>query len=924
MIILLLAGFLSSVSAQEHDGVPQPLSEVRTPDTLCLGYGIFVDRARSACTSAGMGRKVMDNAPQIDPAKALYGRIAGLNVYQSGGTTADNIAALAIHGQAPLVLVDGFPRDLKNLTPGEIESVVILKNAVAAALYGVRGANGVVMVTTRRGTPGKLKVGIGYQYGVNTQFRSPKFADAWTYARSLNTALANDGLALRYNAYELDAFRSGKYPSYYPDVDWWNEVYNTTASNHRLNLTFDGGTARFRYHTVVDYMHDCGFFRSNGSESRYKTDPTDLRLNIRANIDVDITRTTRMRLNVMGKIAETNRANYGDIYNILYETPSAAFPVRYEDDGLYGGTSIYGANNPVALLMDSGNYRQTVGTLLGDLSLRQNLEVLTPGLAAEIAVAFDNVGSMYDQATKTYRYKDAQASISTDKTLISHPAIYGKDSEVIGHSQAFYSLYMRSDLQAKIDYDRSWNRHHLQTAVIYDQQAYTANGRNNSIRRQSLLLTAGYTFDNRYTVNWVGNYSGSAYLPEGDAFHFYPAVNAAWILSGEPFLKKSEWIDLLKISASCGISGWDGNLSHELWRQSYGNTNAHGYYFSNNVSAYSGLAEGNLAAENLVPEQSFRMTFGAELQAFQNRLSIAVEGFAERRSNILISSGALVSGIIGIGVGMQPAGEQKYRGVDASLAWDDFRGDFSYGFYANGAWLDSEVVNDGQEYQPYDYLYHRGNRVGQCYGLEVVGIFQSQMEINESPVQTFSTVRPGDFKYRDQNGDNRIDERDVVRMYGSSIPRFYFGFGLHAGWKGLELSAEFQGLTGYTVNLLNCPLYKPLIDNGNISQTLLEHEIPWTPERAAEATMPRLTTQANANNYQNNSFWYRDGSFIKLRNLTLSYTLPKRILRIAEMKIYLQGTNLLCLDNLKLVDPEQLGASYPAVRSYWAGVKFNF
>ena len=312
------------------------------------------------------------------------------------------------------------------------------------------------------------------------------------------------------------------------------------------------------------------------------------------------------------------------------------------------------------------------------------------------------------------------------------------------------------------------------------------------------------------------------------------------------------------------------------------------------------------------------------LRSFGNRFTASVEGFFERRSHILISSGATVSGIIGIGVGLQPAGEHEYRGFDASIAWNDRRKDFSYGVYANASYLDSEVIADGQEYQPYDYLYHRGNRVGQSYGLEVVGIFQSQMEINESPVQTFSTVRPGDFKYRDQNGDNRIDDLDMVRMHGSSVPRFYFGFGFHVGYKGIELSADFQGMTGRTVNLLNCPLYKPLIGNGNISQTLLDHEIPWSAERASEATMPRLTTLSNANNYRNNSYWYRDGSFIKLRNLTVAYTLPKRILRFADMKIYLQGTNLFSLDNLKTVDPEQLGAAYPSVRSYWAGVKFNF
>lgn len=919
IMTLLLACCLTSSYARPDD----PVHARSALDTISIGYGISVGNCSGAWGSAGVGREVLDNSPHIDAAKALYGRIAGLNVYQGTGNVTDNLSSLSIHGHAPLVLVDGFPRDLKNLTVGEIESVVVLKDAASSALYGVRGANGVVMISTRRGTPGRLKVGVGYQYGLNTQFRAPEFADSYTYATSLNQALVNDGLSLRYNYHELNAFKSGKYPTYYPDVDWWDEAYRSTASNHRLNFVLEGGSKRFRYYTTVDYMHDRSFFRSGKGNGQYDADPTDTRLNIRANIDVDITRTTRMKLNVMGKISEMNHANYSNIYSVLYNTPSAAFPIRYED-GMYGGTAVYGSANPVAMLMDSGNYRLTVGTLLGDLSLTQNLDIVTPGLSAELAVAFDNAGSMYDQAVKTYRYKDAQASILTDGTLTSIPAIYGKDSEVIGHSQNFWSLYMRTDFQAKVNYGRSFAKHHVTAAMVYDQQSYTANGRNSSNRRQSMLAIAGYSYDGRYSANLVGNYSGSSYLPEGDAFHFYPAANVSWTISREPFMSGSAWCDLLKLSASYGISSWDGNMSHELWRQSYGTVNAKNYYFSDNVVSYPGMAEGDLAVEGLVPEKSSLATVGADFRAFGSRLSTSLNGFFEKRSNILISSSANVSGIIGIGVGLQPAGEQKYKGFDASVTWNDSVGDFHYGLYANGSYVDSEVLNDGQEYQPYDYLYHKGDRVGQCYGLEVAGIFYSQLEINESPVQTFSEVRPGDFRYKDQNGDNVIDEYDIVKMYGSTVPRFYFGFGLNFGYKGVELSADFQGLTGNTVNLLDCPLYRPLVNNGNISATFLRNEIPWTRERAEEATMPRLTTVANANNYRNNSFWYRDGSFLKLRNLTLSYTLPKSLIRFADMKIYLTGTNLFSLDNLKIVDPEQLGISYPSVRTYWAGIKFNF
>ncbi len=918
-LTLLIGGLFLQAAAQPVNELPA----TKIPDTVRLGYGIEMPQTQSAYVPQGVGREVFDQTPHIDVAKALYGRIPGLNVYQGSGAPSVNLAQLSIHGQSPLVLVDGFPRDLKDLTALEIESISVLTDAAASALYGVRGANGVVLISTRRGEAGRLKVGVNYRWGLNTQFRSPKFADAFTYASSLNQALRNDGLEPRYNQFELEAFRSGKYPSEYPNVDWWKEAYSKTSSNHRLGLTFDGGSEKFRYYSVIDYMYDRGLFRYNDKDSRYDTTPSDVRLNVRANFDVALTPTTQMKLGLLGKLEEVNHANYGDFYNILYNTPSAAFPIRHED-GIYGGSSIYGANNPVALLMDSGSYRSTLGTLLADVTLHQQLDAITPGLSAELSVAFDNVGGMYDTSTKEYRYKDTQATISDDGTLITNPVVYGRDSKTLSHGQGFESLYMRSSFQAKIGYDNHWGAHKVAAAVIYDQQAYTANGRNNSTRRQSVLATANYTYDKRYTLGVVGSYSGSAYLPEGDAFAFYPAVNAAWNIAEESFMDNIRSVNRLKLFASYGLSGWDGNLTHELFRQSYGGTNAGSYYFTNSISQFWGLAEGDLPAENLAAERSRKATFGIELGAFDNRLELYAQGFFEQRSNILVTGASSVSGIIGIGIGMQPVGEQKYRGFDAGIAWNDRRGDFSYGVFANANYLMSEVVNENQEFQQYDYLYHKGNRVGQSYGLEVVGIFQNQMEINNSPVQTFSTVRPGDLKYRDQNGDNIIDDQDVVKMFGSSIPRFYFGFGFNVAYRRIELAAEFQGMTGVTVNLLNSPLYKPLVENGNISQTLLDREVPWTPERAAEATMPRLTTLSNDNNYRNNSLWYRDGSFIKLRNLTLAYTLPKSLLRFADMKIYLQGTNLFSLDNLKTVDPEQLGATYPSLRSYWVGVKFNF
>ena len=382
-------------------------------------------------------------------------------------------------------------------------------------------------------------------------------------------------------------------------------------------------------------------------------------------------------------------------------------------------------------------------------------------------------------------------------------------------------------------------------------------------------------------------------------------------------------INFLKLRASYGLSGWDGRLTHELWRQTYGSSGT-GYNFGANATGVGGNSEGSLPVIGLVAEKSEKATIGLDFTAFNNHLNVTVDGFYEKRSDMLVSGANSTSGIIGITVGQVNEGIYKYKGFDASLSWNDKIGEVNYNIGANMSYLTTEVVNVNQAYQEYDYLYTKGNPVGQMYGLEAIGFFNSQQEINNSPQQTFSDVAPGDVKYKDQNGDNRIDSKDVVKMFGSSLPRFYFGVNLNLSYKRFEFSADFQGMTGITVSLLNSPLYKPLTGNGNISKTFLDEEICWTPENKNNATMPRLTTLDNANNYRASSLWYRDGSFIKLRNLLVAYTFPKSQTRFADLKVFVQGTNLFSLDNIHFADPEQLGIAYPSTRSYWAGVKLNF
>ena len=918
ILIAWLVGSCMTANAQQlHKQTDKQL-----PDTLSVGYQVSTSIQSSSYSISGVNSDAFDKSLAIDVSKALYGKIAGLNVYQGVGASPDNVSSISFHGHTPLVLIDGFPRDITDITSQEIESCYLLKDAAAAALYGIRGANGVLVITTKRGKNAKLNVKVEYNFGVNNQFRSPEFADAYTYADALNNALAGDGLMLKYNAHELEAFRTGEYPYEYPNVDWWDRTMNKNGFTHNLKLSFNGGNERFRYFTVVNYYRDLSMLKENMIDDRFDTKPTDPRLNLRTNIDVNITESTYLKVGLVGRLKETNGTRYGRgaIFTPIYNTPAAAFPVQYEN-GIYGGSSTYNEKNPVALLKDYGHLRSVSGSLLADMSLRQDLDALTKGLSVEASIAFDNIGALRE--TSSNRYMNSYARITDGGTLVTSPIVYGKDSETLGHSQPFESLLMRSDFQAKIAYDRLFGKHQINGALIFDMQSVTRNGRNNSRKNQSYLVNAGYTYDNRYSVNAVLSHSGSAYLPDGDKFRNYPAVSASWNIANESFMKNATFINALKLRASYGLSGWDGGLRHELWRQSYGDSNT-GYNLGDKAAGVSGSSEGSLPVVGLTAEKSEKATVGLDVTAFTNRLNFSVEGFYEKRSDILVSGANGISGIIGISVGDLCEGVNKYKGFDASVSWSERINAFGYGVGFTCSYMDTKIVNNNQAYQEYDYLYQRGNRIGQKYGLEAIGFFNDQMEINNSPKQAFSEVSPGDIKYKDQNGDNRIDEKDVVKMFGSSMPRFYFGFDLNFSYKGFEVCADFQGLTGKTVNLLDSPLYKPLVDNGNISRTFLDREVCWSPEHRENATMPRLTTLNSQNNYRASSLWYRDGSFLKLRNLLVSYTFPKSQTRFADVKVFVQGNNLFSLDNIDFADPEQLGINYPSVRSYWAGVKFNF
>ena len=897
---LLFAGMtLSAQEALDHSQM----------DSIVLGnqFGLH------ATGNESLGEAIFEKSPEVDIAKALYGQFSGLWIKQGAGRSEENQSKLRLHGHSPLILVDGFEREINDLTGLEIESISVLQDAAAAALYGVRGANGVIMITTKRGQNSALKVTAKYQQGLATATRTPEFADSYTYAYLVNQASALDGLADRYTNADLVGFYNtvnnvaGADAYAYPNVDWWNQIYRNHGDNYRAQFTFTGGNKNFRYFTAVDYLKDNSMYVTPSSDNRYNGHVYDNRLGIRANVDVNITNTTAMKIGVMARLTEFNKTYYqrsNSIDKLLYKIPAAAFPIKHED-GTYGGSAIYGSSNPVAQFQESGQAQYSQPKVLADVTLRQDLSALTPGLSADVAVAFDYIGKMTEVAYKEFQYAELSGGSLTR---------YGTNSKTVDFEHWFSSLSMRFEMQGRVNYAKSFGDSKLDAHLAYRQRSWIEAERNESTKTQEFLATASYAWRNSLFVDAVLNYSGSAYLAPGSRFNLYPAINVAYIVSNEPYVKAF---------GSWGLSGSDADLEHELWRQANGSTNGHSYNFGTSVSGYSGRAEGDMAALTLAPEQANTVNIGAETRLVNNQLTLRANAFYEDRTKILIEP-SNISGVLGVGVSAQSLGEYTYKGIDLGMNWNQKIGEIDYGVYANANWLFTKVIDDGQAYQAYDYLYHKGNPVGQCYGLEVIGYFQDQEEINNSPKQTFGDVRPGDLKYRDQNNDGVIDNQDRVKMFGSSTPRLQYGFGLSAAYKGVKFYADFQGITGVTVSLLDSPLYQPLTGNSTISMTYLNREIPWTPETAAKATMPRLTTQGGENNYRSSSQWYRDGSFLKLRNIGVSYDIPKSLMKICDATVSLSATNLFSIDNIRFADPEQLGANYPTTRVVWAGIKFNF
>ena len=870
---------------------------------------------------------------------SLFGYGTGLMTLQGAGTYAGAEPNFFIRGLQtlsatnPLVLVDGIERDISNITPEEVETVTILKDASAVALYGYKGINGVINITTKRGQYNTREVKFTYDHGFDWQVRRPKFAGSYMYANAINEALANDGLSPRYSADELNAFRSGRYPYLYPNVDWIGETFRDVASTNIYNITFRGGSGRFRYYAMGNLTTNKGFIANPYTNDGYSTQDEYSRANLRTNLDIDLTSTTRLKLNMLGILSETRApGNSASLWgDMVYKLPSAAYPARLED-GTWGGSSTWpGTMNPVAESQAAGYTKQHERTLYADLTLDQDLSLITPGLGASLMLGYDNYALYNENYSKTFVYgSDAVASWENGVPGTLNRFTDGQETAL--GSSASVSAYTRAfNFAATMYYSKTINEaNKIYSQFRWDYENRNTKGIDQSWYRQNVSWYTHYGLKDRYFIDLTLVGSASNKLAPGHKWAFSPTVGAAWVVSKEGFMQNQSWIDFLKVRASFGIINADrlpqddGDVT-DYWEQVY--TGGSYYPFDTNYSqGTTAWKLGRLASLNSTHEKAYKYNFGFDASLFKG-LDLTFDTYFERRSDIWVSSSGKYSSVLGFTAPYENGGIVDSWGVEISANYSKKVGDFKFNVGANFQLAKNQIIDQLEEPRLYDNLIQTGHPVKQTYGLQAIGFFRDEEDIANSPAQNFgTTLRPGDIKYKDVNGDNIIDSNDEVAIgYSTTAPEIYYSFHLGAEWKGLGFDAMFQGTGRYSAVLNTTSLYWPLINNTTISEHAYENR--WTPENP-NALYPRLSSESNANNYQTNTLWLEDRSFLKLRSVELYYNFPEKWMKkthvLSKAKLYVRGVDLLCFDKIKIADPESYGATVPLTRSAIIGLSIGF
>lgn len=882
---------------------------------------------------------------------ALAGNVAGVMARQTSGQPGNNISEFWIRGistfgagSSALVLVDGFERSMDELNIEDIETFTVLKDASATAIYGSRGANGVVLITTKRGKEGKVKIDAKVETTYNTRTITPEFVDGYTYASLMNEARTTRNQEPFFSDDNLYLLRNGLDQDLYPNVNWMDQLLRRGAPTYRATMNMNGGGSLARYFISASYIDEGGMYKVDEGLKDYNTNANYRRWNYRLNVDMDITKTTLLKVGVSGSLDKKNEPGLAsNVWASLMGYNPIATPVMYSNGYVPTFDGGDGRTNPWVVATQTGYQETWNNRLQTNITLEQNFDFITKGLKFVGRYGMDTENYQWINRKKIPEMWKAERNRDSDGQLVMKKmrdeVLMGQESKAQGKRKEYFEV--------ELHYNRSFGDHMVGSVMKYtqDKTINTSNNTNDIMqgidrRHQGIAGRFTYGWKYRYFVDFNFGYNGSENFAPGHQYGFFPAYSAAWNIAEESFVKDHlKWMNMFKLRYSYGKVGNDvvgDNNTRFPYLPTFANSGSYNYADIDQSYAFSGLKYNSYATNAVTWEIATKHDVGIDFSLWDDRLTGTIDYFHEQRDGIYMQRN-FIPIVVGLDQNKKYStniGSSLSKGFDGNFALKQRIDDVRLTLRGNFTYSKSKILVYDEQRSNYPYKKNAGFRVDQSRGFIAEGLFKDYDDIRNSPTQSFKegvTPMPGDIKYRDINGDGKIDDNDKLPIGATTRPNLIYGFGLSAEWKGFDFNVLFQGagkstffINGYTVYPFQSG------DWGNILTDVVESN-RWIlgENEDPNAVYPRLSYGGNDNNYQTSTYWMRNGSYLRLKNLEIGYTLPKSFvnkIRMNNIRFYFMGTNLVTFSSFKLWDPEMgssNGQQYPLSRAYTLGMTIN-
>lgn len=929
-------------------------------EVVVIGYGT---QKKITVTGAIQSVRTEDliTSPNASVANTLAGKVTGLSTVQYSGQPGEDdpntyirgIGSLSTATSTPLILVDGVERSFTQMDPNEIESLTVLKDASATAVFGVRGANGVILVTTKRGVSGKPKISFSTSHGIQQPTRVAKFVDSYTYATIYNQCQLNDDpkAVVKFSDAAIEAFRTNSDPIIYPNTDFIDYILKPSAYQTQNNLNISGGSESVKYFVSLGYLRQDGLFHTFDLDDNYNYSYN--RYNYRTNLDMNITKTTKVALTVGGRSGIRNEPISSEPQFTIWR--NIFFCQPYRGIGIVDGRHImsdiiYVAGETRDALngyYGQGFYNRTDNVLNFDIEAVQQLDAIIKGLSFRIKGSYNSTYTFQktrSNSTPTY-FADYLRDMpgygylpKTDKTIV-----YRKSGSrgILGYSETFVKnrdWYMETALS----YDRTFGPHHVTGLLLYNESKVFYPSVLPDIPRGYVGLVGRITYDynSKYLLDLNMGYNGSENFAPGKRFGLFPAVSAGWVLTEENFMQNIPFISYMKLRASYGMVGNDimGSNRFLYLPDSYdanSSTWAYSFGIDNPVYALAAI-EGTIGNPDVTWEKARKQNYGIDINFFNDKLGIVFDYFSDHRYDIL-SRRNTVPAIVSLNLPVQNLGIVDNHGFEAEITWRDKIGEFNYTIHPTVSFARNEIIFYDEVPRQWDYQYRTGHPVNQPFRYIFDG-YWTEADVAKYKADPTSfpnasyTPSPGDLRYKDLNDDGVINSDDQMAYGFPDYPEWVFGLTTDMNYKGFDLHVLFTGAANVSRVFSNL-FQRPFGPTHGFGLMKFMVDGTWTPEKGDASYFPRWTFNGIENNVKGSSYWTMDASYIRLKNMELGYNFnPSGLLKrlgVASLRIYTNGYDIFTIDRLKnyYIDPESIAqdnAEYPIVQIYNFGINVTF